>query len=112
MNLIGTDCEKIIWDYHFNSIRYDNRIDRILEMNDDVEFNYNINDNKQQCIYLSDFIQRFKKMKSHKKIYYARDDDKRVIKHDINLLDEELIQDRPIITILKLKKSCVFYILF
>lgn len=114
MNKIGKDCEKIIWNYHFSGIKYENKIKEILFWNDE-EHEYK-NETFLDSIYFLDFIDLYikNKKKINKKIYFNFNllhPNNQIIKDlDIVLSDKEKYNYR-IKEIIKLKDSPIFYIL-
>jgi hypothetical protein len=114
MNLIGKDCEKIIWDYHFSSINYEKKILKTLFWGDEEKCYDNQREKIQ--IYFLDFIDEYKKNKKklNKKIYFKFDllhPNNEIIKDLDIVLENKEKYNYPIREIIKLKGSDIFYIL-
>jgi hypothetical protein len=114
MNIIGKDCEKIIWDYHFSGINYEKKILEILFENDKEQF-YDHQVEKIQIFFL-DFINLYKKNKDklNRKVYFKFDKlhpNNQIIRDLDTVFKNKEKYDYPIKEIIKLKDSDIFYIL-
>jgi len=114
MNIIGKDCENIIWNYHFSGINYEKKVKEILLWDEEENF-YDYQKEKIQ-VYFLDFIDLYKKNKENinKKVYFKFNllhPNNEIIKDlDIVLANKEKY-NYPIKEIIKLKDSPIFYIL-
>jgi len=114
MNIIGKDCEKIIWDYYFSGINYEKKILEILFENEE-EIDYD-NQMEDIQIYFLDFIDLYQKNKDKitKKLYFKFDllnPNNKIIKDLDIVLQNKDKYNYPIKEIIKLKKSNIFFIL-
>jgi hypothetical protein len=114
MNIIGQDCENIIWNYHFSGINYEKKLKDILFWNEE-ENCYDYQKEKIQ-IYFLDFIDLYKENKENinKKIYFKfhlLHPNNEIIKDLDIVLNNKEKYNYPIKEIIKLKDSPIFYIL-